>query len=194
MCVVVGTLGSGTPGTLQISGSGAVTITVGSTYQFTPVVTGSVAAQRFSVSNLPVWASFDAATGTLRGTPTSADVGTYANIAITVIAGSLSAQLAPFTFTVSDSASATGTGTATLSWTAPTQNTDDSALTDLAGFRVYYGSSAGQLNDVVQLPDPTTTTYTVRNLPSGTSYFAVTAYNSAGVESAHSNTGSKVIP
>ena len=69
-------------------------------------------------------------------------MGTYANIAITVIAGSLSAQLAPFTVTVSDSASATGTGTATLSWTAPTQNTDDSALTDLAGFRVYYGSSA----------------------------------------------------
>jgi hypothetical protein len=32
--------------------------------------------------------------------------------------------------------------TAIVSWTPPTQRTDGSALTDLAGYRVYYGKSS----------------------------------------------------
>jgi hypothetical protein len=38
----------------------------------------------FEIANLPVWASFDTATGKLSGTPTDADVGTYSNVRISV--------------------------------------------------------------------------------------------------------------
>lgn len=82
---------------------------------------------------------------------------------------------------------------ATVSWTKPTQNTDGSALTNLAGYAVYYGLSATSLSTRVNVPDATLTTYVVSSLTPGTYYFAVTAYNTATVESDLSNVSSKVI-
>jgi hypothetical protein len=78
--------------------------------------------------------------------------------------------------------------------TPPTQNTDGSALTNLAGMRVYYGTSASSLNQVLDVPGTTATTYTLSNLASGTWYFAATAYTSGGQESSPSATASKSIP
>ena len=40
-----------------------------------------------------------------------------------------------------------GDGVATLTWTKPTENTDDSPLTDLEGFNIYYGSEADYLDN-----------------------------------------------
>ena len=82
---------------------------------------------------------------------------------------------------------------AVLSWVAPTQNTDGSTLTDLAGFRVYSGAATGSLTMQQQIANPATLTFTATGLSVGTRYFAVTAYNTAGVESARSATGSKTI-
>jgi hypothetical protein len=87
----------------------------------------------------------------------------------------------------------TGTGSATLSWTPPTQNSDGSALVTLAGYRVYYGTSAGNLSQTIQLSNPGLTSYVVGNLASGTYYFAIAAYTSSGVEGALSNVGSKTV-
>jgi hypothetical protein len=78
------------------------------------------------------------------------------------------------------------TGTATLDWTPPTENSDGSSLTNLAGYTVYYGTSADSLTHSVKVSNPGLTAYTVSNLPSGTWYFAVTSYSSAGVESIRS--------
>ena len=75
------------------------------------------------------------------------------------------------------------TGTATLDWTPPTQNSDGSALTNLAGYTVYYGTSPDQLTESVKVTNPGLTAYTLSNLAAGTWYFAVTSYSSAGVES-----------
>lgn len=86
-----------------------------------------------------------------------------------------------------------GNGTATLTWTPVTQNTDGTLLTDLAGYKVFYGLSASAMNTIAQLTDPTLTTYVVRNLPSGTWYFAVVAYTSGGTQGAMSNIGTKTI-
>lgn len=72
----------------------------------------------------------------------------------------------------------TGTGIAKLTWAAPTQNTDGSALTDLAGFIVYQGTV-----QLAKLP-PSTLTYAVAGLAPGTYVFAVTAINATGIESA----------
>ena len=86
-----------------------------------------------------------------------------------------------------------GSSGATLDWTPVTQNTDGTVLTDLAGYKVYYGTSRSTLNEVVLVPNPTVTTYLVTDLPPGTWYFGVTAYVSDGTESALSNIGQKAI-
>jgi hypothetical protein len=84
-------------------------------------------------------------------------------------------------------------GAATLSWTPPTQNTDGSALTNLAGYRIHYGTSASMLTHSIQIANPGLTSYVIENLSPGTYYFAVRAYTSSGAESDNSNIASKVV-
>ena len=74
-------------------------------------------------------------------------------------------------------------GAATLSWTPPTQNTDGSALTNLAGYRIHYGTSATTLTQSIQIANPGLTTYVIEDLSPGTYYFAVRAFTSNGGES-----------
>jgi hypothetical protein len=97
--------------------------------------------------------------------------------------------------TTEQSAASSGTGStsATLSWEAPTTNTNGTALTNLAGYRIYYGSSATDLSQKVQLNGVGVQTYVFDNLQAGTWYFAVMAVTSAGVESALSNKVSTTI-
>jgi hypothetical protein len=172
-----------------ISGTPASSVTAGASYSFSPTANdadGDTLA--FSISQKPSWATFSTATGNLSGT---AVAGSYTNIIISVSDGKATAALPAFAIAVTPPPA---TGTATLSWTAPTQNTDGSALTDLAGFRVYHGTSASALNDIYQLASPATTSYSFTQLASGTHYFAVAAYTASGVESALSAVGSKTIP
>lgn len=82
-------------------------------------------------------------------------------------------------------------GDATLSWAAPTTYTNGTPLTDLAGYKVYYGTASGAYTQVIDAGK--VTTYKVANLPNSTYYFAVTAYNAAMVESAYSNEVSKSV-
>jgi uncharacterized lipoprotein NlpE involved in copper resistance len=86
-----------------------------------------------------------------------------------------------------------GNGTATLSWEAPTTTTTGSALTDLAGYRIYYGISASDLSQSIQLNTVGVQTYVIDNLGSGTWYFAIKAVTTVGVESALSDIVSKTI-
>jgi len=95
---------------------------------------------------------------------------------------------------VSSTASSQGaSGSATLSWTAVTENTDGTPLTDLAGYSVHYGTSASALTSVVVLADPGQTSYVVTPLSSGTWYFAVAAYTTGGVQGELSNVATKTI-
>ena len=109
---------------------------------------------------------------------------------ISVSDGAASASLPAFAITVAQAT----TGSATLSWTPPTQNTDGSSLTNLAGFRIVYGTSSAALNQTIEIANPGLATYVVTGLNSGTWYFAVKAYSSAGGESELSNVASKTIP
>jgi hypothetical protein len=88
----------------------------------------------------------------------------------------------------------TATGSASLSWTAPTQNTDGTPLTGLAGYTIYYGTSPGALTETIELAIPSATGYVVSSLSSGTYYFAVAAYTTVGTQSAQSSAVSKTIP
>jgi len=74
-------------------------------------------------------------------------------------------------------------GAVTLSWDAPTENANGSALMDLAGYKVHYGSASKDYSDTIEVANPGLTTYVVQNLPAGTYYFAISTYNSMGVES-----------
>lgn len=84
-------------------------------------------------------------------------------------------------------------GAAILSWDPPTTNTDGTLLTDLAGHKIYYGTSAGNYTNTLDVGNRTT--YQLGSLTDGiTYYFAVTAYNIYGSESAFSNQVSKAMP
>jgi hypothetical protein len=133
----------------------------------------------FQVTNKPNWASFDASTGRLSGQPTLDNVGTYGDIVISVSDGIASSSLRAFSVTVSQ----TALGNVTLSWAAPTQNSDGSALMDLAGYKIYYGKSSGIYDHEIRIDSPSVTTYVVDNLVPDTYYFAATSFNTSGVES-----------
>ncbi len=81
----------------------------------------------------------------------------------------------------------------TLSWQAPTERADGSPLTDLAGFRIYYGSEREDLDVVVTLDNPGLSRYVVENLTAGTWYFSMTAYDAAGLQSSPSPTVSATL-
>jgi hypothetical protein len=89
---------------------------------------------------------------------------------------------------------ATATASVTLSWTPPTQNTDGSALTNLAGYKVYWGTTQGSYPNSVTLNNPGLSTYVVTQLTPATWYFTMTALNAQGIESALSNAASKIVP
>ena len=173
-----------------ISGTPATSVLAGSTYSFQPTASDANGdALTFSISGQPSWATFSTTTGRLTGTPSSAQVGSYGAIVITVSDGKTTASLPAFSVTVN----AVVLGSATLSWTPPTQNTDGSALTNLSGYTVYYGTSSTTMTNKVAITNPGLTSYLVGNLGSGTYYFAITAYSSTGVESAMSSVGSKTV-
>lgn len=87
---------------------------------------------------------------------------------------------------------------ALVSWSAPTLNTDGTPLTDLASYNVYWNSGdpslvtapTGKVKSVALAATPA---LTITNLAAGNWFFAVTAINSAGIESALSNIASKTI-
>jgi Putative Ig domain len=182
----------GGPSSEAINGTPQAQVQAGQAYSFTPTVTGANGATlTFAVQNKPAWATFSASSGQLSGTPSSAQVGSYSNIVISVSDGTTSASLAPVSITVT--AAPTTTGSATLSWAAPTTNTDGSPISNLAGFKIDYGNSAGALTQTVTVSDATAISYTIQGLAAGTWYFAVSDYTSTGGSSALSTVVSKTI-
>lgn len=86
------------------------------------------------------------------------------------------------------------TGSATLSWNAPTQRTDNSALTNLAGFKIQYGLTSGSFNKQVVVNNASVNVYTLDNLSSGTWKFRVRAFDARGNTSNASTVKTKTIP
>ena len=54
---------------------------------------------------------------------------------------------------------------------------------NLAGYRIYYGTSANNLSQSAQVTNPGATSYALTNLAAGTWYFEVADYTTSGVES-----------
>lgn len=173
-----------------ISGKPSSVVNAGVSYQFKPSASDSNGDQlTFSIQNKPSWATFNTSNGTLAGTPTAGDVNNYPGIVITVSDGKVSASLAAFSISVN----AAGNGRATVSWMPPTQNTDGTALTNLAGYKVLYGTNSQNLSQTATISNPSLSTYVVESLAVGTWYFAIQAYTAAGAHSEPSSIGSKAI-
>lgn len=175
-----------------ISGTPAAQVTVGQAYSFKPTAADANNDKlTFSIANKPVWANFDTSTGTLSGTPTAA--GFFSNISISVTDGLGSASLTTFNVTVNAASSSSTTGSATLSWTPPTERSDGSALTNLAGYKIRYGTSENELATLVTVDTAGVSSYVVDSLSAGTYYFVISAYDSTGAESRASAVVSKTI-
>jgi len=71
-----------------------------------------------------------------------------------------------------------------LQWTAPTTNADGTPLTDLAGYKIYWGEVSGKYTDSLDVGN-----VTVKKMPDieGERYYATTAYDQSGNESGYSN-------
>jgi hypothetical protein len=163
-----------------ISGAAVTSAQVDRPYAFRPsAADADNDTLAFSISGKPAWATFDSSNGTLHGTPTAAQVGTYSNIVISVSDGKASASLPAFSIVVAPSP----TKSVTLNWTAPTMNTDGSALTDLAGYTVLYGSASRQYSTTLRLPGAGTTSVVLEGFAPGTYYFTIKSVNNVGTES-----------
>ena len=69
----------------EIGGNPVTAVEAGQRYVFTPEASDPDGdALTFTVANAPRWAGFDSTTGTLSGTPSDADVGTYDGIVVAV--------------------------------------------------------------------------------------------------------------
>lgn len=97
------------------------------------------------------------------------------------------------TFTLSCKFTTPAQTTVDLTWNPCTSNTDGSSLTDLAGYRLFYGASDSDLAASIDIPDPSLSAYRAQNMTAGTWFFGLKCYNTAGVESDLSNVVSKTL-
>jgi len=174
-----------------IGGTPATSVTANSAYQFQPVASDADGdTLSYSIANKPSWASFNTGTGRLSGTPVASDAGSYNGIVISVTDGTDTAGLAPFSIVVSSQ-----TSSMTLSWVAPAARSDGTSLSlsEIEGYRIYYGTTAGAYPNSVDVTDGTATTATVTNLPVGTYYVVMSTYDTAGVEGAKSAPVTKTV-
>jgi hypothetical protein len=196
--------------TINAVGSPPTSVDVNRYYGFQTWATDTDGrAVTYSIKNKPSWATFNTLYGHLYGTPPAGAAGTYSNIVISASDGISQASLAPFSIVVEGAGGSTsgggstgggtttppisgGTGSATLNWHPPTVNTNGTAINNLAGFMIYYGTNANNYASV-KVANPGLTSYTLSNLPAGAYSFAVVAYNSAGESSQYSSVVTKTI-
>lgn len=147
--------------------------------------TASTTSANGSLATTLTWSS-DRASCTASGSPewtgAKAASGTLALPAITMSG----------TYTLTLACSSPADDKATLSWTAPTKNTDGSTYSNPKSTVIVYGASVGALTQSQTVLAPATTTV-IRPLTPGTWHFAAKAVNADNVESALSATVSKVI-
>src|SRR5262249_38061958 len=135
-----------------ISGSPATSVQATQAYSFQPAASDpDNDTLTYSIANKPAWATFSTSTGRLTGTPASTNVGTYANIVISVSDGRASAALPAFSTNVT----AARNRAPTISGTPPT--------TAAAGSAYTFTPTASD-------PDKDTLGFTIQNKPAWASF------------------------
>ena len=82
----------------------------------------------------------------------------------------------------------TGGRATTMSWVAPSEREDGTplALSEIAGYRIYYGPTAGEYPYHFDITDSLAIQTKLQNLPSGHYIFVITTLDTDGRESAYS--------
>jgi hypothetical protein len=149
-----------------ISGTPGSSVTEGSFYSFTPNATDDDNdTLTFSVSNLPSWASFNAATGAIFGTPQNVDIGPYDNIAITVSDGT-------------DTASLTGISIEVLA--APVAAPENPLYNDIVSYSIYMGTTRDALTLQTTLDTGSSVAFNTSLPVADTYYFSIVAHDANG--------------
>ena len=82
----------------------------------------------------------------------------------------------------------------TATWLAPTTNADGTQLNDLSGYKLYWGTQSGVYDNVIDVGNANTYTWSP-SVPEGSDIFAsVTAYDTSGNESVKSNEATCTLP
>ena len=94
-----------------------------------------------------------------------------------------------------DKTGVAATGNMDLSWTAPATRADGTplSLADINGYRVYYGESAGNYTESVEIADGAALSTTVTGIPVGTYHVVMSTYDVDGLESDYSSSVIKTI-
>ena len=75
------------------------------------------------------------------------------------------------------------TGTISFKWDPPVENEDGSRLTDLKGYRLYWGPPGRPFENRIDIGSPETTAYVLEDLPNGKWHLGLSAVNQRGLES-----------
>lgn len=211
LSIATGSLTAGTySGMITLSATGATGVTVPVTFTVTaaPSLTispssqtftatqgsSNPATQSFTISSNGTWTASDNASW-LSITPNSGSGNGTVTVSVNTSTATLGSNNATITITgsgltrtiaVTLTLDAPATSSATLQWSA-------NAETDLAGYKVYRAtSSGGYVSGPIATLPANVTSYQATGLQLGTTYyFVITAYDSAGNESQHSNEVSK---
>lgn len=108
----------------------------------------------------------------------------YISLIITILAGCGGAG--------GGSTQSSATGSISMAWAAPTTYVDGTPITNLGGFKAYYGTASRTYTHVVDMGN--VTSYTINSLSPGTYYIAITSYDLSGSESDFSSELSTTIP
>ncbi|WEM43738.1 Ig-like domain-containing protein [Photobacterium sp. DA100] len=173
-----------------ISGTPATSVQQDASYSFTPVASDiDNDALTFGIDNLPVWASFNTASGVLSGTPSNDDVGTTSNIVIHVSDGNESASLVAFNLevvNVNDAPTISGTPAtsvqqdASYSFTPVASDIDNDALTfgiDNLPVWASFNTASGVLSGTPSNDDVGTTSNIVIHVSDGNETASLAAFN-----------------
>ncbi len=88
-----------------------------------------------------------------------------------------------------DATGAVSSDALNLSWVAPSEREDGSglSLSEIAGFRVYYGTKSGDYSNTIDIDDPSVTQTVLASISSGTYFVVVTTVDTEGRESLYSS-------
>lgn len=165
------------PGTGTITKSTAITVSVQASGLKAGTYTTTIKVAASAGGNVWIPVTFTVASGTTSNSTSTSSASSGSTSSTSTSSGSTS--------TSTSTSSSTSNTTANLSWYP-------NAETNLAGYKVHIGTAAGIYNSTVDVRN--VTSYNLSNLAIGTTYyFAVSAYDTAGTESAFSNEVSKSI-
>lgn len=173
-----------------IGGAPATTVLQGNAYSFVPTAADADDdTLTFSITNMPVWASFNTSSGALTGTPSSEHVGVTAGVIISVSDGTTSAALPAFSIEVTASnAAPTISGTPAVSVNMNTaylfepvaEDSDSDELTFSISNKPAWASfstSTGALSGTPQRSDVGTTQGIVISVSDGALSASLPAFN-----------------